>query len=111
MIRFLVDAQLPPALARWLDLKGYPAEHVSSIEMMAATDSAIWTVAIETGAVIVTKDEDFAIRRNLATDSTPAVVWIRIGNTRKAELLRWMETILPTIVKALENGETLVEVT
>jgi hypothetical protein len=41
-MRFLVDAQLPPALARWLATKGHEAEHVADRRMEAATDSAIW---------------------------------------------------------------------
>lgn len=109
-MRFLVDAQLPPALARWLESKGYPAEHVTDVRMTAASDAAIWDRAIKTGAYIITKDEDFAIRRNFSTMPCPAVVWLRIGNTRKRELLRWMEPLLPRIVQALEQGETLVEI-
>jgi hypothetical protein len=59
-MRFLVDAQLPPALARWLAAKGHEAEHVADRRRGAATDSAIWDYALEAAAAIVTKDEDFA---------------------------------------------------
>jgi len=55
-MRFLVDAQLPPALARWLAAKGHAAEHVADCEMQAASDAAIWAFAVEASAVIVTKD-------------------------------------------------------
>ncbi len=41
-MRFLVDAQLPPALARWLTERGHHAQHVADIGMMAATDHQIW---------------------------------------------------------------------
>jgi hypothetical protein len=37
------------------------------------------------------------------------VVWIRLGNTRRPELLRAVETNLHAIVDALERGETFVE--
>jgi predicted nuclease of predicted toxin-antitoxin system len=37
------------------------------------------------------------------------VVWIRLRNTRKAELLRWFEAALPRILEALARGETLIE--
>lgn len=46
-MRFLVDAQLPPALARWLTEQGHHAQHVADIGMMAATDNQIWQWAIE----------------------------------------------------------------
>ncbi|MFO7808043.1 MAG: DUF5615 family PIN-like protein, partial [Guyparkeria sp.] len=42
VMRFLVDAQLPPALARWLTERGHHAQHVADIGMMAATDHQIW---------------------------------------------------------------------
>jgi predicted nuclease of predicted toxin-antitoxin system len=59
--------------------------------------------------VIVTKDEDFAQRKVLAAGGS-AVVWIRLPNTRRQDLLEWFETMMPQIMAALERGETLVEV-
>ena len=58
-MRFLVDAQLPPALARWLVERGYVAEHVFDLGMAGADDREIWAYASRVGAVIITKDEDF----------------------------------------------------
>ena len=108
-MRFLVDAQLPPALARWLAANGHTAEHVADRELEAASDSAIWECALREAAAIITKDEDFAVRKALR-DTGPAVVWIRLPNTRRGELLAWFENVLPDILAALERGEALVEV-
>jgi predicted nuclease of predicted toxin-antitoxin system len=58
--------------------------------------------------VIITKDEDFAVHRVL--HGGPSVVWVRVGNTRRAELLRRFGSDLERIAAALENGETLIEV-
>jgi hypothetical protein len=58
-VRFLIDAQLPPALARRLVALGHLADHVADIGMEAAADRAIWRKAAELDAVIITKDEDF----------------------------------------------------
>jgi predicted nuclease of predicted toxin-antitoxin system len=41
-VRFPVDAQLPPALARWLAEQGHAAEHVFDLGMAGADDKAIW---------------------------------------------------------------------
>jgi predicted nuclease of predicted toxin-antitoxin system len=108
-MRFLVDAQLPPALARWLTVRGYEAAHVSEKGMQAATDRLIWDCALIEGWVIVTKDEDFA-QHKVFTQAGPAVVWIRWPNTRRHQLLVRFEAVLPTIVAALVRGETLIEV-
>lgn len=109
-MRFLVDAQLPPALARWLVDQGVAAEHVADVGMLEASDREIWAQALRTGAVIVTKDEDFAVWRSTNSAACPAVVWLRIGNTRKAALLEWFKPLLPRVLQALERGESLIEV-
>jgi predicted nuclease of predicted toxin-antitoxin system len=81
-----VDAQLPPSLAKLLAGCGHLAEHVADRGMAAATDAAIWDVALRDAAAIVTKDEDFARRRALETVG-PVVIWIRLPNTRRRKAL------------------------
>lgn len=108
-MRFLVDAQLPSALARWLASQGHEAEHVADRQLEAASDSAIWDFALQVSAVIITKDEDFA-RRKILTVGGPAVVWVRLPNTRRRDLLTWFDAILPSVLSALERGETFIEV-
>lgn len=108
-MRFLVDAQLPPLLARWLTERGHAAEHVFDQGMAAADDRVIWDYALTAGATIITKDEDFAIRRAMAVKG-PSVVWLHRGNTRRRELLTWFELRLPAVLVALERGESLVEI-
>ncbi|MFI5014449.1 MAG: DUF5615 family PIN-like protein [Hyphomicrobiales bacterium] len=109
MTRFIVDAQLPPALARWLVDRGHEAEHVADRQMQTASDAAIWEFALRAAAVIITKDEDFAQRKALS-DTGPVVIWIRLPNTRRRELLARFEAVLPHVLSALERGETLIEV-
>lgn len=108
-MRFLVDAQLPPALARWLVERGHPAEHVHDLGLESASDRVVWDHAVAIGATVLTKDEDFAVRRILLADG-PSIVWVRRGNTTRRELLNWFEPLLPTIVEALERGEPLIEI-
>ena len=109
MIRFLIDAQLPPALARWIESRGYVAEHVHDFASAGASDRRIWEYARSVNAVIVSKDEDFFVLNSMEPNG-PAVVWIRIGNTRRGELLRWFESLFPAIISALERGEKLIEI-
>lgn len=39
----------------------------------------------------------------------PPVVWIRIGNTRRAALLVWFEPLIEHIVKMVTAGDRLIE--
>lgn len=103
-MRFVVDAQLPPALAGMIRESGHDAEHVSKVGLLAAADPSIWDYALQHGAAIVTKDEDFPHRLGQSTHlETPAIV------SRRA-LLDWFALLLPRITILLEEGERLVEV-
>jgi predicted nuclease of predicted toxin-antitoxin system len=105
----LVDAQLPPALARWLREAGHEAQHVDELGWRDASDELIWTHALQLDAVIVTKDEDFAVRSAQA-DVAPVIVWLRVGNTTNPALRAWIELRLSDIVVLLTQGSRLVEV-
>jgi predicted nuclease of predicted toxin-antitoxin system len=61
--RFLIDAQLPPALARQLAAAGHAATHVLDVGLLEASDSQIWDYALANGTVILTKDEDSPFAR------------------------------------------------
>ena len=98
-MRFLVDAQLPPALARYLSAAGHHAQHVSDLGLERAADREIWARARDSGSVIITKDEDFLTLRVLQP-SGPAVVWIRIGNTTRDALIQVISSALPAITPA-----------
>jgi predicted nuclease of predicted toxin-antitoxin system len=106
--RFLIDAQLPPALARRLAELGHIAEHVMDIGPGDAPDGDLWRYALEHGAVIVTKDEDFSDWVAVRTPS-PVVVWLRKGNTSRAALLAWFEPLIPQVARAITSGQQLIE--
>jgi predicted nuclease of predicted toxin-antitoxin system len=108
-MRFLVDAQLPPALARFLADQGHQAEHVADLRMANTSDSALWRYALDQHTVIVTKDEDFSYRGALVSPAPP-VVWVRLGNCRNVALLKAFKRALPEIERAIAGGDRLVEV-
>lgn len=106
-MRFLVDAQLPPALARLLIEHGHVAEHVGDIGSGDAPDRDLSRYALEHDAVIVTKDEDSADVL-IAAGRAPAVVWVRVGNTRRTALLGWFEPLISQIEAPVEAGNRLI---
>ena len=57
-----------------------------------------------------TRDEILADYPYLEPDDITAVVWLRLGNTRRTTVLNRVEGDLPAIVAALQRGETLVEI-
>ena len=67
-MKFLVDAQLPPALARWIASQGHHAVHVFDLELHTADDPAVWRCAEADDSIIVTKDENFVDRWLLSNE-------------------------------------------
>jgi predicted nuclease of predicted toxin-antitoxin system len=61
-----------------------------------ATDPAVWDHAVREGAVIFTKDEDFALRR-IRAQTGPTGVWLRVGNSSNPALQRWLMPLLSEI--------------
>ena len=108
-MKFIVDAQLPPALAYSLEAVGHEAKHVYDLQNVSVPDSWIWKYAVDNHAVIVTKDEDFA-ERSLREKIGPIIVWLRIGNCSRRALLQWFNPLLPDILKHIQQGNPIIEV-
>ena len=107
-MNFLVDAQLPPALARWIVSQGHQAAHVFDIGLQTADDPVIWKRARNENVVIISKDEDFVDHWLLSAEPVQ-LVWIRKGNCSNRALLGWLEPLWLDAVKRLEQGEKLIE--
>lgn len=108
-MRFLVDAQLPPALARWLGDHSCAASPVRELGLRESDDGSIWNFATGGDWIVVTKDEDF-VARCIGKPDAPSVVWLRIGNCTNRMLFLWLEPLLPEITLRLSQGEKLIEV-
>lgn len=108
-MNFLIDAQLPPALARLIISFGQKAVHVEEIGILLSTDQAIWNYAVTNAQTIITKDEDFKNLLLLTSTQKTPVVWVRIGNCSNAALTTWFQPLFPQILTQLEHGELLIE--
>lgn len=108
-MRFLVDTQLPRRLTAWLRERGHEADHVLDLSLAQAVDDALWVAAMTHGAVIVSKDSDFA---QWVADGRagPQVLWVRTGNGATAELVALLWSVWPAVEAALTRGERLVEI-
>jgi len=62
-VKFLIDNQLPAALARFLAARGTDCMHVLDMELGESTDAAIWEYASRNECVVISKDEDFLYLR------------------------------------------------
>lgn len=108
-MRFIIDDQLPPALAQFLRSQGHQAQHTDEVGLRGRPDHEVWRFAEVQQAIIISKDADFVALHRFKPDG-PCVIWIRSGNVRKHALLNLFASVFPAIVSYLESGEKLIEV-
>lgn len=106
-MRFLIDAQLPPALCRWFEERGFEAEHVRARLDGQTPDAEIAAFAVAEGFVLVTKDDDFALRH---PPREYQLVWLRCGNITNRALRAWLLERWAALLAKLDAGEALIEV-
>jgi predicted nuclease of predicted toxin-antitoxin system len=110
-VKFIVDAQLPPGLARYLaDRFRVRASHVRDLGLRDADDLTIFQYAKKMSLIVVTKDSDFV--ELVYRHGTPSqIFWVTRGNTTNANLNRVFTATLPSALQLLADGETIVEIT
>jgi predicted nuclease of predicted toxin-antitoxin system len=106
-MNFLIDAQLPPGLCRWLEARGHDALHVTDVMAGETPDRDVVAYAVTHDLILITKDDDFLTRH---PPIEYQLVWVRIGNATNRALAAWLEACWDGVVAVLEAGERLVEV-
>lgn len=99
--RLLLDENLSPRLASALSEWFPGSKHVRDVQLKGQSDHQIWEFAAENGYTIVTKDDDFRAL-SLLRGAPPKVIWLVVGNTSTAEILRIL-TAHTTAIEAFIN--------
>lgn len=104
-MKFLVDAQLPARLARFVADAGHDVVHTSELpEGNRTTDARIAEVADGEGRVVVSKDRDFR-DGHLLSGSPRRLLIVATGNITNAALLALFEANLDAVVDALGEAD------
>lgn len=102
-MKFLVDAQLPRRLARWLQAEGHEAVHTRDLpEGNCTGDAAINGLSLREQRVVVTKDEDF-VNTFLLQHQPYKLLLVATGNIRNTELEGLFRDNLGSIVQSFEK--------
>jgi predicted nuclease of predicted toxin-antitoxin system len=106
-----IDAQLSPALARWItETFGLQAYAVRDLGLRDAKDTEIFQAARQAGAIVMSKDSDFAMLLE-RFGPPPQILWVTCGNTSNAHLTKILATSLSQALQLLDRGEQIVEIT
>ena len=105
------DAQLSPMLAHWITEElGIQCVSAKELGLRDAKDFEIFQAAREAKAVVLSKDWDFA---HLLSQHgpPPKVIWLTCGNTSNRYLREILRNSIPSAIRLLAAGESLVEIT
>jgi predicted nuclease of predicted toxin-antitoxin system len=109
-MKFLVDAQLPRRIARWLGTAGLDAVHTLDLPAANRTpDSTILRIAAAEKRVIVTKDADF-VSSFVLTHQPEKLLLISTGNITNVQLEALLVPNIDAIAAAF-NTSNFVELT
>ena len=86
-MKLLFDENLSPKLPRLLAALFPQSAHVRECELLGQTDEGVWAYARANGFIIVSKDSDFQ-QRSLLYGHPPKLVWLRIGNCTRQQLIQ-----------------------
>lgn len=104
-----LDMNLPPS--PWIAEEARcVCRHFSELGLQTAPDAEVFRLARAAGAVLVTKDADYA-RLIRGDEPPPQVVWIRFGNVTNRRFRGLLAPLLPALLESLRAGEKLIEIT
>jgi predicted nuclease of predicted toxin-antitoxin system len=102
-MKFLVDAQLPRRVARFLQIAGYDTLHTRDLPRQNATsDQEINALSVEQKRIVITKDIDF-LNSFLTRQEPYKLLLITTGNISNAQLEVLFQENLPELISAFEQ--------
>ena len=104
-MKFLVDAQLPLRLARFLQKSGYDTLHTRELPQHNATpDAQINDLSIQQDRIVITKDSDF-VDSFMTVQQPYKLLLIATGNIKNQELEEIVCKNLQTLVELFQQHD------
>lgn len=104
-MKFLLDANLSPEVARLLREAGHDAIHVGDIGLLSAPDPKIMQAAAKEDRILLTADADFGALLALGSLASPSVLLLRSADhLRPNEQAELIAANLPQIAEDLKKG-------
>ncbi len=94
-MRVLLDANMPRSAMALLERWGHTVEHARDIGLGNAPDAEIAAQSLKTGAVLITRDLDFADIRQYPPAAHPGIVVLRMPDDAvAAEIVQLLDRLL-----------------
>jgi predicted nuclease of predicted toxin-antitoxin system len=106
-MKFLIDAQLPKALARFFRERGFDAIHTLELPDKNITgDLEINRISLTEQRIVISKDSDF-YNSYSAKQEPYKLLYLTTGNIRNRDLIELFDKNLPLIIRVLQNGSVV----
>ncbi len=106
-MKFIVDAQLPRRLARWLRENGFDAIHTLDLPARNRTDDDdINTLSMAENRVVISKDSDF-YDRFFEKLEPHKLLFLTTGNIQNDDLIALFDKNFDEIVLALTHSNVV----
>ena len=101
---FWTDAQLPPPLAPWLtDTFAVGAESARFLGLADAEDEHIFSLARETGDVVIASKDSDLVEMVLRSGPPPKILWVTCGNLTNRRLHKVLAQTFPDAMRLLDD--------
>jgi predicted nuclease of predicted toxin-antitoxin system len=108
-VRFLLDQNRSPALARLLQAAGHDAVHLSELGLSSAEDGVVLDEARRQRRVVISADTDFGALIALRNSTRPSVILFRARTLRSAsEQFEVLRELIKTFEHDLAGGCILI---
>lgn len=103
-MRILVDMSVDIRVADWLRSQGHDAVHLRDQGLHRMPNGEIFAKALSEDRIVVTSDLDFGEIAAALKDTSGKVVLLRLQNSRPANVIRRLDSVLPRVELDLAAG-------
>jgi predicted nuclease of predicted toxin-antitoxin system len=109
-MKFLIDAQLPYRLSKFLNVQGHDVKHTNQLpDRDRTTDNEICILSIRENRILITKDTDFVDSYHVKK-SPSKLLFITTGNINNQNLISLFEQNIDLVCNLFESF-SLIEMT
>ncbi|MBK9335846.1 MAG: DUF5615 family PIN-like protein [Lewinellaceae bacterium] len=106
-MKFIVDAQLPSRLARWLQEQGYDVLHTLDLPDKNLTgDLTIISISVAEQRIVISKDSDF-FDYYLLKGQPYKLLFLTAGNMINRDMVALFESNWPQLSQLLEQNSVI----
>ena len=107
-MRILVDMSVDIRVAEWLRSQGHDVVHLRDEGLHRMPNGEIFQKALSEDRIVLTSDLDFGEIAAALNDASGKVLLLRLQNSRAANVIRRLSSVLPRVEIDLAAGAVVI---